>query len=352
MKNTIYYILILLLFLQCSKDDVMPIQNSNDKTKISKTNSPQYEPFGTLVTNAAEFSPRTFHTTTLFKNKLWVIGGFDRNRLNDIWNSFDGINWTKIEPIGDVFSPRSGHTTTMFNNKIWIIGGIDSNGNYLNDVWSSKNGLIWKKVLNAAPFSTRSKHATAVFDNRLWIVGGSNGRIQNSLDLDVKNDVWYTENGINWTQVNYKTNFPPRSNHTLTVFDNKLWVIGGIDGNIFNRLNDVWYSEDGIDWTKATDGNSYTTLSHFSPRSSHTTNVLGNELWLIGGFTRSNVGRRIYLNDIWSSTDGHEWIRVTQAAAFQKRAVHTTTFFMDKLWLIGGSTSTRGEYKNDVWIIN
>ncbi|MBT9190589.1 Kelch repeat-containing protein, partial [Zobellia russellii] len=69
-------------------------------------------------------------------------------------------------------------------------GGYD--GTYKNDVWYSNDGLTWTEATSAPPFSGRSGHTTAVFDNKLWVIGGYDGTY--------KNDVWYSNDGLTWTE--------------------------------------------------------------------------------------------------------------------------------------------------------
>jgi hypothetical protein len=113
-------------------------------------------------------------------------------------------------------------------------------------------------------------------------------------------------------------------------------VIGGDDGNTYK--NDVWYSENGADWTQAT------ASASFPGRSGHTTVVYDGKLWVIGGTTET--GRQ---NDVWSSTDGIAWKLVTQNAPFSERHGHTSTIFEGKLWVIGGIGAQR---YNDVWVMD
>ncbi len=42
-----------------------------------------------------------------------------------------------------------------------------------------------------------------------------------------KNDIWFTADGVNWTEATAHAEFPERIYHTTVVYDNKLWVIGG-----------------------------------------------------------------------------------------------------------------------------
>ena len=102
----------------------------------------------TLVTRETQFSTRTEHSLVEFNGKLWVIGGFHASNgaingglLNDVWSSPDGVNWTEEVPNNsdESFTPRANHTTIVFDNKIWVIGGGGINSR-LNDVWSSSDG--------------------------------------------------------------------------------------------------------------------------------------------------------------------------------------------------------------------
>jgi hypothetical protein len=45
-----------------------------------------------------------------------------------------------------------------------------------------------------------------------------------------------------------------RKAHATTVFDNRLWILGGYTNNYYfdGELNDVWYSANGRDWVQAT----------------------------------------------------------------------------------------------------
>lgn len=41
------------------------------------------------------------------------------------------------------------------------------------------------------------------------------------------NDVWYSSDGVNWTQVTVSTAFPARTEYACVVHNNAMWVIGG-----------------------------------------------------------------------------------------------------------------------------
>ncbi|MEM2618527.1 MAG: DUF2341 domain-containing protein, partial [Candidatus Hadarchaeales archaeon] len=142
------------------------------------------------ATSAAGWSGRYSHTSVVFDNKIWVLGGYASSGYkNDVWYSSDGINWTCATSAAS-WSARYGHTSVVFDNKIWVLGGYDSSG-YKNDVWYSSNGTSWTCATSAASWSARCGHTSVVFDNKIWVLGGftSGG---------VLNDVWYSSNGTSW----------------------------------------------------------------------------------------------------------------------------------------------------------
>lgn len=180
-------------------------------------------------------------------------------------------------------------------------------------------------------FSPRLGHTLSVLDDKLWVIGGADDIVGR------KNDVWSSNDGQNWTEVTSEAPFSARLSHTTAVFDNKLWVIGGSDKPVKGgRKNDVWSSSDGHNWTEVT------TAAPFSARMLHATVVFDNKLWVIGGDEFSN-----YKNDIWNSSDGNSWTEVTAAASFSARHSHAAVVFDNKIWIIGGEN----EYglKADVW---
>jgi hypothetical protein len=89
------------------------------------------------ATNSATWFPRAGHTSVVFDNKMWVLGGYDFSNLyNDVWFSTDGVNWTCATASAD-WSARAFHTSVVFDNKIWMFGGESNNG-FKHDVWYSR----------------------------------------------------------------------------------------------------------------------------------------------------------------------------------------------------------------------
>ena len=255
------------------------------------------------------FSTREGHQVVAYNNRLWVIGGNDRSvgLKNDVWRSEDGVTWEEVlpnnpnpTPADPRFSGRSEHQVAVYDDKLWVIGGWEGGNVRKNDVWWSKDGATWTEVApTGRRFSERSEHQVAVHNNRLWVIGGSGGIafVGNDIFVVTNKDVWWSEDGATWEEVEQEPNsdkFSPRRDHQVVAHNNWLWVIGGRVGS--SVKNDVWRSEDGADWTKVTNS------ADFSPRGAHRVVAHNNRLWMIGGW--DGAARK---NDVWRSEDGENW---------------------------------------------
>jgi hypothetical protein len=296
-------------------------------------------------TAAAPWAARVQHTSVVFNNRMWVIGGGNGNNTllypTDVWSSADGVNWTQ-ETAPALWLRRTGHATVVFNNRMWVLGG-NGVGGYLNDVWSSADGINWTQETAAAPWLGRDTHTAVVFNNRMWVMGGFTNLPARSL-----NDIWSSPDGVNWTPETLAAQWSPRRWHTTVVFNSRMWVAGGrgggsyYTGSSFN--NEVWSSADGISWTLA----AQTPAAQWWPRYSHTSVVFDNRMWVMGGYF-DILG---HLNDVWSSADGINWTQEAAAAQWLARVAHTTVAFNNRMWVMGGSTSlaySSATFYNDVW---
>jgi hypothetical protein len=63
-------------------------------------------------------------------------GGNDSSRRNDVWYSVNGESWTCANDSAG-WSKRYDHTSVVFDNKMWVLGGyVESN--IENDIWYSR----------------------------------------------------------------------------------------------------------------------------------------------------------------------------------------------------------------------
>jgi N-acetylneuraminic acid mutarotase len=66
------------------------------------------------------------------------------------------MTWTQATANAG-WSKRAGHTSVVFDNKIWVIGGDEhSSSAYYNDVWHSSNGINWTQATANAGWQART----------------------------------------------------------------------------------------------------------------------------------------------------------------------------------------------------
>ena len=170
----------------------------------------------------------------------FVNENIDEVYYRDIWRSKDGIEWEKVTVKGEFFTPRGGYGGSGFvlNDEVYVIGGFTYDGiinrrrDVWTDIWKSSGPLTdWVKV-GEIPTDSSNKglmyHDTAVFDNNLWIVGGSRKGKGNT------NEIWYTNNGKQWTALNCS---PIAPTHATSVFSFSDGIVIAA-GNGFSK--EVW----------------------------------------------------------------------------------------------------------------
>lgn len=293
------------------------------------------ERFGENVLENAPFEERNSFAMVNFNQRMWIIDGIQQS---DIWSSLDGINWENKE--NNSFPGRLAHSAVVFKNKIWIIGGVGFDESTFqdivyNDVWSSSDGINWEKAIDHANFTPRYSHTTVVFKDKIWLIGGEDG------DSEF-NDVWSSSDGINWVKETENGNFLPRFSHSSFVFQDKIWIIGGVNseqGAGEGFLNDVWSSLDGKNWNEVIHN------APFSNRFGHTSKIYNEKIILVGGRPEESA----FTNDIWVSSDGLNWIQQAENSNFPGRRNHSSLVFNDKLWIIGG---TNVSDLNDIWYLD
>jgi len=94
--------------------------------------------------------------------KMVMVGG-DTNlstgsgSTNDVWTSADGDNWTR-ELVSAPFTPRTTHAVVSFKDRMWLIGGWNSGPGFhpaRDDVWSSGQGAAPRLEPESITFGAR-----------------------------------------------------------------------------------------------------------------------------------------------------------------------------------------------------
>ena len=361
------------------------------------------------ATADAAWTARAEHSSVVFKNKMWVMGGWDgvmedgiTGRPKDVWSSDNGINWTRVTA-NAAWSGRTNHSSVVFDDKIWVMGGNAAEGRK-DDVYYSADGINWVQAIEHARWTPRHRHSSVVFDDKIWVLGGLGLR-----DSDKKNDVWYSSNGTNWTQSTSNVTWSKRRSHRSVVFKNKIWVLGGF-GVGDNSKNDVYFADNTSDYLNAsgsgfiTGGERSTTIdiallddntieddetfdiiisNHVNAtlntaagdnqatgtildivswtqatanagwiaRSEHTSVINRNKIWVIGAVQR--YLENVWYSDAWYSDNGIDWTN-NEAGSYRSSIIysaghtsvtHNSGSFQNRILVIGGKDSG-GEVTN------
>ena len=267
--------------------------------------------------------------------KMWVIGGLNGSqRTNSVAYSDDGLVWlsARSDLTANGFTARDSQASAVFNGKMWVIGGESNgfSGGDLHDVWSSSDGTNWTQAMsgtNAVDLGPRRSATAVVFNNNLFVIGGVSN---DSTPVYPTYPVQYSSDGVNWSGVA----FTPFQRYGLSAlaYDGALYVIGGSGADTHT------YS--------STNGTSWTDLG--APTASFV-NAVGlvfdNKMWMIDGAGAN-----------WS-TDGIHWTRAPLdpdgVTPFDGRTGMTGVVLplngADKMWVLGGYVNQGQIWRDDAW---
>ncbi len=168
-----------------------------------------------LVAESAPWGGRAYFKPLAFHGKLWVMGGGnyvpEYEASNDVWSSPDGKHWTKVT--GEAaWPPRLWFASAVYRDRMWILGGwsrdrtkhparsgalvygrskdgTEWEANWA-DVWHSQNGRTWERLESGTIWRARHAPAAFVFQDKLWVTGGH--------ALPLISDVWSLELPPEW----------------------------------------------------------------------------------------------------------------------------------------------------------
>lgn len=211
---------------------------------------------------------------TVFNGYMWAFDG-------RAFRSKDGIEWEQVSA-----NTPDSERVAVFKNQLWILQN--------ESIFRSSDGIAWEKVADA-PWDYRYWPAFMEHNGKLWMFGGNIN--YKTGDDYYFTDVWSSEDGINWELVNNSAPWRGTIWFTYVTYDGKIWMIDG-GWNYWDRQdpfngngNEVWYSEDGVDWRRSA------APTPWLNRHAQFTWVFKDELWIGAGY--AGGGTHHLFNDIW-----------------------------------------------------
>ncbi|GMH96456.1 hypothetical protein TrVE_jg10141 [Triparma verrucosa] len=208
--------------------------------------------------------------------------------------------------------------------------------------FSNNRDNTTRSVPNPTP--TIKNHSVTLYNDKLYVFGGYDGRKNhNSLrTFNTKTCEW-----ANCT--NFESKVPPgRNGHTATLAINKIVVIGGWLGQGPLAADDAWIldlsDEQCLSWSQLDN-----TGEPPGPCNMHSADYVESkgEVFVF----RGGNGRE-YLNDLHSlNVEAKEWRRVwTQGEPPMERANHSSSVIKDEIFVFGGWNGK--ERLNDLYILD
>lgn len=241
------------------------------------------------------------------KPKLsWNAVG-DLNRGKFSYDVYLSLKNEELEPIASDLNANEFQMEDklyLYSEYQWKVVAKDSLG---VETSSDISNFTTRNFLNAqlikeSPFPSRITHSVSVYNNEIWVTGGEKPESESSIGEWKRKDVWASVNGIEWTQME---NLPTAlSSHTSEVFSNELWIIGGaaeaeVENYVFNTIG-------GDEWIQKN-------LSESLPNIlNHTSSVYNDKIWVIGG--ENDISDPTY--SIWNTDDGENWSQVQDGLDF------------------------------------
>ncbi|TMM58741.1 hypothetical protein FEE95_04730 [Maribacter algarum] len=311
---------------------------------VSKINK-ECTKFNTLIFSKTALTKRTPFSVAkgsggasggifVFDSKIYTSGADKR----EWWQSTNGSAWSKVNLPEDLGTDQAKLLT--FKNKLWCISGDGKIVWYWGGYeiyWAWEYGELkqktrapgWRLVSRSANFPppySSDDYKIVIFKDKIWSIRGTSvGNVGKA---------WRSTDMVNWTTHGLLFRLPYSEGSTLSVFNGRLWQIGGI-GTRYR-----WSSNDGINWRR--EG-----LDFSSTRRTawHSSVVYDNKLWAITGWGIDG--------DIWWSSDGNRWnLTNKNEVPFKGRVLTSSVVFNNKVFVVGGYVWYDDEdtsIKTDVW---
>lgn len=173
-------------------------------------------------------------------DQIYAFGGFDQF-TDEVYNhvlklDLKSLNWSLVDNYGDIPGVRMGHSATLYQgDKLLVYGGENEHREYLSDVviLDLKTHHWTQPEVHGSVPKGRARHAAVVYEDKLFVIGGLTGETNYILDdicyLDLKTWTWSKI----WT-------FVQRFDHTAWIWGGRLWVFGGL-GMEMERSSEIWW---------------------------------------------------------------------------------------------------------------
>uniref|UniRef100_A0A8D0FTA5 Host cell factor 1 n=1 Tax=Strix occidentalis caurina TaxID=311401 RepID=A0A8D0FTA5_STROC len=318
------------------------------------------------------------HRAVAIRELVIIFGGGNEGIADElhVYNTVTN-QWFLPAVRGDIPPGCAAHGFVCDGTRILVFGGMVEYGRYSNDLYELQaSRWLWKKVKPQAPSTgsppcPRLGHSFSLYGNKCYLFGGlanesedSNNNIPRYLNDFYELELQHGSGVVGWSIPVTKGILPsPRESHTAIVYcrkdlgNPKMYIFGGMCGC---RLNDLWELDiETMTWSRPE-----TKGTVPLPRSLHTANVIGNKMYVFGGWVPQSAGGEISAHDgEWKCTgsfsylnlDTTEWIGLISDCQEDKsnllpgpRAGHCAVAVGTRLYIWSGRDGYRKAWNNQV----
>jgi N-acetylneuraminic acid mutarotase len=231
--------------------------------------------------------------------------------------------WDTISSPG--FTPRHYHACVAVNSKIYLLGGntVDSVGApiYTLDIYDPITDT-WSSPNTTGEFMTRRNFTADVINGKIYVLGGYNDSLKQYCS-----DVSVFDPGNNsWSTHATTGDYIPRVSHTSAVINDKIYVIGGwYSGGIMNTIDVFDPASDT--WSQLDE------TGDVSFRFSASAAAFNNKIYVAGG--RDFNGSYVTTVDEFDISK-NEWRIVPTIGRPASSSYQTAQFLGGKMYILGG----------------
>jgi N-acetylneuraminic acid mutarotase len=288
--------------------------------------------------------------TFLLDEKLYLFGGYTQgaprgvksSKRCDVFDPQDN-SWTRIQDLPSAIS----HANMVLDGRtVWFAGGFKDGykGHAIAEVWSYD---IDKDRYTAAPLlpETRAGGGLALVNRKLHYIGG----LKADRDTDAP-DHWvlgldeWANGSARWE--NAAALPAPRNQFSTVTIDGRVYVIGGQFHHDSMQLDqprvDI-YDPETDSWSRGPQ------LPKGHSHSEGGTFVSGGRIYMVGGHTTPEGGRKQIDPDILALTPGGEWELVGKLP--MPLSSPAAAIIAGKLYVAGGSPNGYS-VQADMWVRN
>ncbi|XP_013881614.1 host cell factor 2 [Austrofundulus limnaeus] len=256
------------------------------------------EPQWRKVHSVTGVTPRSRHghRAAAIRELIIVFGGGNEGIAEDlhVYNTVSR-QWFLPAVRGDIPPGCAAHGFVCEGTRILVFGGMVEYGKYTSSLYELQaSRWLWKKLKpraprNGCPPCPRIGHSFTLLGNKCYLFGGlandsedPHGNVPRYLGDLYELELQPLTGVRGWNIPDTKGGGPcPRESHTAVAHSglgsSRLYVFGGMEGG---RLNDLWQ----LDLSSMVWSTPVTRGSAPLPRSLHSANVIGNKMFVFGGW--------------------------------------------------------------------